>query len=345
MIQSKQKLRKKRILLVLCVLFAISLFVPTPYYLFQPGSVEELSTKVSVEDGDKTEKGQLYLTTVLSVKASNIYYLAYGLLAPHTAIERSHAVKGDMSEKEYNNWLVYLMKSSQDHAVAAGLKAAGERVDIRPRGLIVRGISPESKAKEVINIGDVIKEADGKTIAKMDDLFSQLKGKKAGDRVKVSFIRDGKKIEKEIELISLKDGHVKAGIGVILEENLEIETPRKVDIQAGDIGGPSAGLMFSLEVFRQVKKEDITKGYDIAGTGTIDIDGNVGQIGGIAEKIAAVDKAGIDIFFCPKDLVPGDSNEKEVKAEAEKYGYTVKIVPVQTLEEAVDYLDKLPPKS
>src|SRR4051812_30618018 len=105
--QYAQMTRKKRILIVICLIFAVTLFIPTPYYLFQPGSVEELSSKVTVEEGKKEEQGHLYLTTIFSLKASNIYYLAYGFLAPHTDIQRSHAVKGDMSEKEYNRWLAY----------------------------------------------------------------------------------------------------------------------------------------------------------------------------------------------------------------------------------------------
>lgn len=102
--------------------------------------------------------------------------------------------------------------------------------------------------------------------------------------------------------------------------------------------------MFSLEVYKQLQNRDITKGYKIAGTGTISQDGKVGQIGGIREKITAVDKADIDIFFCPKDIEPTDTNEKTVMEEAEKYGYDVKIVPVETLEEAIKFLEKLPPK-
>ncbi|RWR12532.1 SepM family pheromone-processing serine protease [Siminovitchia fortis] len=340
-----QKTRKKRILIIICFIFAVTLFIPTPFYLFQPGSVEELSSKVTVEEGEKAGQGHLYLTTVLSVKASNIYYLAYGLLAPHTDIQRSHVVKGDMSEKEYNRWLAYLMKSSQENAITAGLKAAGEEVQVVPKGMIVRNFSKNSKAKGIIEAGDLILKVDGRTIKATEDLLGYFKGKKAGEKVNVVFSRDGKKKEEQVELVLLPGKKSQPGIGVGLEEYVEVKPARKVNIQAGEIGGPSAGLMFSLEIYRQVTGEDITKGYKVAGTGTIDKAGNVGQIGGIAEKIAAVDKAGMDIFFCPMDVLQGDTNEKEVKAEVEKYGYDVKIVPVKTLDEAVNYLDRLPPKS
>lgn len=336
--------RKKRILTGIVILFIASLFIPTPYFIFQPGSVEELSSKVIVENAEQKAEGKLYLTTVLSLKASNIYYLAYGLLAPHAAVERSTSVKGDMTDKEYSRWLEYLMRSSQENAIVAGLKAAGEDVNVHPKGVIVQNVHDRSKANGVLEAGDIIHAVDGLPVWKSPDLLSYLKGKEAGNAVTVEFKRDGKEKREEIELIPLDHSEIKAGLGIVLSDYTELETSREVKMTAGDIGGPSAGLMFSLEIYKQLQNKDITKGYKIAGTGTIDQDGKVGQIGGIREKITAVEKANIDIFFCPKDMMPSDTNEKEVLEEAEKYGYDVKIVPVETLEEAIQFLEKLPPK-
>lgn len=118
-----------------------------------------------------------------------------------------------------------------------------------------------------------------------------------------------------------------------------------VAINSENIGGPSAGLMFSLEVYNQIVKEDLTKGYKIAGTGTMDAEGNVGQIGGIQHKIVAAHKADVDIFFYPRDITEYDTNEKEINEQVKEEGYTdIKIVPVSTLKEAIEYLEKLPEK-
>lgn len=344
MTHSMKSSRKKRILMGIFILLTVSLFIPTPYYIFQPGSVEELSSKVAVENANPSSEGKLYLTTVLSMRASNIYYLAYGLLAPHAAVERSTSVKGDMTDKEYNRWLEYLMNSSQKNAIIAGLQAAGEDVVIHAKGVVVQTVNDKSRAKGILEAGDIIHSVDDVPVRNSSDLLSYLKGKNAGDIVTVAFQRDGKKKSGDIELIPLVHSETKAGLGIVLSDHTEMETSRNVKIQAGDIGGPSAGFMFSLEVYKQLQTEDITKGYNIAGTGTIDQNGRVGQIGGIREKIAAVDQADIDIFFCPKDIAPGDTNEIEVLEEAGKYGYDVKIVPVETLEEAIQFLEKLPPK-
>lgn len=103
--------------------------------------------------------------------------------------------------------------------------------------------------------------------------------------------------------------------------------------------------MFSLEVYNQIVKEDLTRGYKIAGTGTMDAEGNVGQIGGIKHKIVAAHKEDVDIFFYPRDITEYDTNEKEIKEQVKEEGYTdIKIVPVSTLKEAIEYLEKLPEK-
>ncbi|MCJ7841515.1 PDZ domain-containing protein [Lederbergia sp. NSJ-179] len=338
------KQRKKRILATVIVLVIISLFIPTPYYLYQPGSVEELGTKVTVEGGEKDPSGNLYLTTVLSMRASNIYYLAYGWLAPHTDMRKVKEVRGDLSDEEYSRLLKHMMESSQNHAFAAGLRAAGEKVDIKPTGVFVRDVREDTDAKGKLEVGDVIHQVDDQSVSDSNAFLEYLSHKKSGDIVELQFDREGTIKKESIELVPLTNSVNKAGIGIVTESQFNIEPSREIRIDAGDIGGPSAGLMFSLEIYNQITPGNLTKGYEIAGTGEIDMDGNVGQIGGIREKITAVERAGIDIFFCPADIGPYDSNEKDVLDEVKTEGYKVKIVPVKTLQEAINYLEKLPPK-
>ncbi|MEK3888671.1 SepM family pheromone-processing serine protease [Bacillus sp. FSL K6-3431] len=338
------KIKTKKVLGTITILILISFFIPTPYYLFQPGSVEELASKVTVEGGEKKSDGNLYLTTVLSMKASNIYYLAYGLLAPHTDMRSIVEVKGDFTDKEYDRMLEHMMTSSQQNALVAGLRAAGEEVQVKPNGLFVSTVLGTSDAKGKIEVGDIIRKVDGEPINQMEDFLAFLGDKKAEEKVTLTFTRDGVEKSADIALIPLQNSENKVGVGIVLEDQFLIETARSVKINAADIGGPSAGLMFSLEVYNQLKIGDLTKGYEIAGTGTIDMVGNVGQIGGIREKITAVDKAGIDVFFCPADVHITDTNEKDVLDEAKKNGYEVKIVPVKTIQEAINYLKELPPK-
>lgn len=328
---------------VLLFVLAAALFIPTPYYLYQPGSAEALSPIVTVDKGKKDEKGKLFLTTVLSTKASNIFILLAGLVTPHTQITKEEEVKGDYTDEEYEKSLTHMMSSSQQNAIAAGLKEAGEKVEIIHKGVFVESVLKTSHAKGIIQVGDIITSVDGNKVLTMQDFMNDLKkDKKAGETVDVSFIHDGKNQKAQIKLIQLEPD--RAGLGIGPEDEFTIHTPTKVTIHAEDIGGPSAGLMFSLEILNQLIPEDLTKGYKIAGTGTIDTEGNVGQIGGIEDKIVAAHNEGAEIFLCPADLNIGDTNTKEVIKAAKDDGYHIKIVPVKTIKEAADYLKNLPPK-
>lgn len=344
MTASFSKKSKQRVLIGIILLFAITLFIPTPYYIYRPGTVEELDSKVTVEDGDTNARGNLYLTTVLSMRASNIYYLAYGLLAPHTDLRKVKEVRGDMSDEEYTRLLEHMMNTSQQNAYAAAFKAAEEDIQITAKGVFVRQITESSDAFNKLEVGDVITQVDHQPVQEAADFIDYLAHKKAGDTINLTFVRDSTEKTESIKLIPLDNGANTAGVGIITETKFAVDTIRKVSINADDIGGPSAGLMFSLEIYNQLTPGDITKGYEIAGTGTIDMAGNVGQIGGIREKITAVDRADIDIFFCPADIGEYDTNEKEVLEKAREEGYDVTIVPVKTLQEAIDYLEKLPEK-
>jgi Lon-like protease len=342
----KQFLKRKLNLTILTILvvFIIGLFIPTPYYLEQPGSVEALSPRVTVENGHKVEKGNLYLTTVLSMEATNVYIYLYGLVAPHTQVEKVQDVKGDLSDTEYDRLLEHMMSSSQQNAVISGLKAAGDKVDIQHNGVFVYNVLSNSKAKGSMKVGDIIHSVDGHQIQKSSDFINYLSTKKAGETVKIGWNHDGKNLVKSIKLVTLDKKTNRAGVGIVPEDEFTIIPSRKIGINASDIGGPSAGLMFSLEIYNQIVPGDLTKGYQIAGTGTIDQAGNVGQIGGIRDKIVAAHKSGIDIFFCPADIYPGDTNAKDIKDEANKLGYKIKIVPVKTMKDAINYLEKLQPK-
>ncbi|MBY0124150.1 SepM family pheromone-processing serine protease [Bacillus sp. S/N-304-OC-R1] len=336
------KHKRTRILLGLLLIIILTLIIPTPYYLYQPGSAEELATRVNVENGDKEEDGGLYLTTILSVDASNIYYLIYGLFAPYTEIRKAEQVKGDLSDEEYDRLLKHMMDSSQQNAISSSMKAAGERADRIDEGIIITSILGESKAKGVLHVGDVITSINGHPLKVRSDLLKYLSDKQPKDKVSIGYKRGKKESLIDVELIELEQSTNKAGLGIMLEDQVSIATDRKVDIKASDIGGPSAGLMFSLEIYNQLTPGDLTKGYKIAGTGTIDLDGNVGQIGGIRDKIIAAHKEGIEIFFCPQDIQATDTNQKDAIDEVKKRGYKMKIVPVKTMEEAIRYLDKLP---
>ncbi|WVE35935.1 S16 family serine protease, partial [Priestia megaterium] len=135
----------------------------------------------------------------------------------------------------------------------------------------------------------------------------------------------------------------RVGLGIALETNQELEVKPGIHIDTEKIGGPSAGLMFSLEIYNQLVKEDMTKGHRVAGTGTINDKGEVGPIGGISQKIVAADKEGAEIFFAPNEKGAAGSNYREAVKTAKKINSDMKIVPVDSFSDAVTYLEKLKP--
>ncbi|WP_274363424.1 SepM family pheromone-processing serine protease [Paenibacillus thermotolerans] len=320
-----------------------TLLFPVSYYLYEPGTIEPLQPMVAVENGHKSGEGSLNLSTVLSLKAEHLYEVLYGLAAPDTRVRKAEEVSGNLTAEEYDLLLNHMMKSSQQNAVAAAFGVAGEPYEVHREGVFVTGITGGSRAAGTLKVGDVIQAVNGIKVAQTADFKRLMSGVKPGDSVEIAFMRSGAMRTEGVETISLGDG-TGAGLGILPEDAVTVETQRKVGIEVADIGGPSAGLMLSLEILNQLMPEPISKGYKIAGTGSVDLEGNVGQIGGIQEKIVAAHRAEVDIFFAPADVAPGDSNTRDVQAEAERRGYDIKIVPVKTVQEAYDFLRSLPPR-
>jgi PDZ domain-containing protein len=320
-------------------------FIPTPYYLYQPGTMEELGPKIEVEGGEHASSGGFYLTTVLTMPASNLLYLLYGMFAPDTELRTSAEVRGDITEREFDALLSHMMSSSQDYAVHAGLTAADMQVLVERGGVFVRAIEQGAEADAWLDVGDVIVEADGVKVNDTASLRAVLTSgdRKAGDTVELSFLRGN---EQRVARVPL--GHWGAsgvGLGIGTEDEVDVEAGRQVTLHAEDIGGPSAGLMFSLEIYDQATLgSTLTGGYRIAGTGTINLEGEVGQIGGIRHKLVAAVKEGAELFLVPADTNPKDRNTKDIREEAKERGYDIRIESVATVKDAIALLSALPPK-
>ncbi|WP_059170033.1 SepM family pheromone-processing serine protease [Bacillus sp. FJAT-27445] len=324
------------------ILIVASMFYTLPYYVSKPGLAKELEPIITVEGGHP-EEGSFMLTTVRMGKA-NIYTY---LLAKFSKYQEIYPIgdilrKGE-SEKDYNTKQLHLMDSSKTYAIEAAYKKAGIPVEYRYKGVYIMSIVPGMPAEGKLETGDRLMSVDGKTLKSRDGLFEHLASKKAGDSVELVYTRDGKKHKENLKLKPFEDLPEKAGIGIEPVDDREIIVSPKVKVKTDEIGGPSAGLMFALEIYNQLTKEDLTKGYQIAGTGTL-ADGVVGPIGGIEQKIVAADKAGAEYFFAPNEKGAKDSNYRAAVKTAKDIKTDMVIVPVDTFDEAVAYLEKLKPK-
>lgn len=343
----EQRSVKRKLYGVFAFFLIIVLFflVKLPYYVTYPGDAESLDNMIRIEGGYE-EKGDLMLTTIRMGKANVIQYIAahfnkYQSIFPEKQIRRNWE-----SERDYDHRQLKVMESSQQTATIVAFQLANEHVEINNEGVIVAGIIEHMPAAKKMEVGDVITQVDGNDMTESEQLLDYLKEKKEGETVHFKIERDGKPMSVDVSIQQFPDvyaenGKKQYGIGIVGPVTKRvIATEREVHFDTDNIGGPSAGLMFTLEIYNQLTKEDMTKGYTIAGTGEIFEDGTVGAIGGIEQKIVAADKAGVDIFFAP---VAG-RNYEDAKHAAADVKTKMEVIPVTTVHEAIDYLHSLQPK-
>lgn len=323
----------------LAILVYVVVYMPTPYMIHQPGSADEIKPMVSVAGGDQEEKGAFMLTTV-SVSYANLAMLITTQFKRHAEIIRKEP---DRNDEEYETQQRYYMSSSQSNSIMAAYKQAKIDYAVVPEYVFVVGFSKTVTPKGDFHPGDIIKKLNGEQIGNFEGLAAALKGKTSGDKVPLELERGGKKIDQQVELVKIgeENGEPKAGLGVSVGEVRKVQPSdpdKEVHFEDTRIGGPSAGLMFTLEIYNQLTPGDLSKGYRVAGTGTMSEDGSVGPIGGVQFKIVASERQHADIFFVPED------NYKEAKAKVDEIKSGMKLVPVKQVDDALKYLEELPAK-
>jgi PDZ domain-containing protein len=186
------------------------------------------------------------------------------------------------------------MEGSQEEATAVALRAIGKEV---PTHVAIAGITDSSKAKGLLKVGDRLDRIDDEPVTTTQMLRDALQKKKPGETVAMTVTRAGK--EQTVEVPTVEGQGGRTALGVLL--GLDHDFPAKVTIDAGAIGGPSAGLMFSLGIYDKLTPGPLAGGHEIAGTGTIDDQGQVGPIGGIRQKLAGARSDGAAFFLAPAD--------------------------------------------
>lgn len=312
---------KKRTYMITFLLGAVAsllfIFVQLPYYVTMPGTAQALEPLVHVENGDKDE-GSLMLTTVRMGRANIASYLL-AHVRPYYELYPLQEIKQEgETDEEYTNRQLYLMEQSKEAAIVVAYKNAHKPVSYQPRGVYVMSVVPGMPAEHILQVGDRIVRIDGKTMNTSEQLIQYVRQKKKGDQVSITWKRNGKENTASFSLAPFPQSPKQIGLGVSLMTDYDVVTDPPVRIDSEKIGGPSAGLMFSLEIYNQLVEEDITKGHKIAGTGTINMNGEIGPIGGISQKVVAADQAGADIFFAPNEKGAKNSNYREAVKTAKK---------------------------
>lgn len=328
-------------LFLLMVILIAGIYYPLPYYFTKPGMAKELAPIIQVDNGYK-DSGKFMLTTVRMGRA-NIYSYLEAKTKKYEELYPMDEILGKTeTEEEYNVEQLQLMASSKLNAIDVAYRKAGLPVHYKYKGIYVMQTIPGMPANGKLEAGDRIFKVDGKSFSSSQQFIDYVGKKHSGDNVTFTYTRNNKSHTVTLPLKPFSDKPNSVGIGISLIDDKDISVKPNVKVKTGEIGGPSAGLMFTLEIYNQLTKEDLTKGYQIAGTGTIDVDGTVGPIGGIEQKIVAANKAGAEIFFAPNEKGAKNSNYRAAVKTARDIKAKMKIVPVDNFDDAVHYLEKLP---
>jgi PDZ domain-containing protein len=307
-----------------------------PYYAYRPGSVRNTSSLISVDES-KVEtydaEGSISYTTV-SLRQLTLFGYIDAQLDEDVEIVDEEEVLGPRDSDENRKFNLQLMDTSKQVATQVALEKLGYEVDLSVAGERVIEVVADSPADGVMEPGDMIVAVEGEPIDEPGDLSRILSDNHPGDDVEVRlrpFTSDGEK-NVELELAAADDDPRRGIMGVKVQpDGVEFHFPFDVQFDTGDVGGPSAGLAFTLGLLDKLTPGELTGGQPIAVTGTINADGTVGQIGGAAQKAAAVRRNGIEYF-----LVPSADYEDALSRAGD-----VEVIPIDTLDDAVEALEKL----
>ena len=307
--------------------------IPTDSYIFLPHRATAVAPLVDVEGGaEPDDGGGIYFVDVLVRKATLLERIWPGVREGATVVPARDVRPPGVSESERRREELAEMQRSQRVAAAVALRELGYDVQTRAIGVRVEIVSDDAPAARVLEAGDVIVEADGRRVRAPAALRRIVRDVGVGREIALTVRRGGKPREVSVRTIRSDDGA--PIIGVIVSQAAEIKLPPGLDIEidTGGVGGPSAGLAFALDLMEELGR-DVDRGHKIAVTGSLELDGTVGAIGGVKQKTIGVRRADIDVF-----VVPAGDNARE----ARRYADGVRIVAVKTFQQALQALATLP---
>ncbi len=304
--------------------------VELPYFAFSAGPVSDASDAIVADDVTTyPPEGELLMLTVVSQDV-NLFEAAIAGVDPTIDLVRKEAYRQpDETDEEYRKRVLQQMDDSETRAISVALRYLG--YEMVPVDVVITDLVPDKPADDVLQIGDSVNTFNGTEIVQSTDLTNALKDLHPGDIVPMGITREGTEQTVDVQLTERDDEMGGPMIGIVVGE--VTKPPFPITIQAGNVGGPSAGLMHTLAIIDTLTPGEMTKGHVVAGTGTIQYDGTVGNIGGIRQKVVGAEAAGAEYM-----LVPAGNYDEALTAERDH----IELVPVTNLQDAIDFLDSLP---
>jgi len=314
---------------VVGVMGVVAWNIELPYLAFSAGPVSDAADSVVAEDVDiYPPDGELLMLTVVSQDVNVFEALIAGIDPTIDLVPKAAFRRAGESDEDYRNRVLQQMDDSNFRSISVALDYLG--LEMIPTEVVINEFVEGVPAESVLELGDTIFAVNGVTIARIDDIRQVTEDMSVGDVLTMTVIREQVEVGVNVELTEREDEPGVAMIGVILGELTG--PPFPLSIQAGDVGGPSAGMMHTLAIIDTLTEGELTKGHVIAGTGTIKVDGTVGNIGGIRQKVVGAEAAGAEYI-----LVPQGNYDSALTAERT----VIEIVPIATIDDAIEFFERL----
>lgn len=312
----------------LALLLVVANFIRLPYFVLGPGPARDVETLIRIQDRQVYQSNGHLLLTSVTFYQPNLYQLLGAWISKSESVvpERALLAPGETQEQETQVALSQMDTSKIDAAVVALSRYANYPAE-HGAGVLVETVFAQTPAEGKLFAGDLIVRVAGRPVSAVSDVRQSIRADTGRTPIQFTVQAGG-----ETRTVTLTPTRVNGVsypvIGVSLVENF----PFPLSINSGNIGGPSAGLMWTLGLADLLTPGDLTGGRTIAGTGTIAPDGTVGPIGGIEQKVVAAENAGATIFFAPS------TEAAAARAVADR----MVVVPVKTYQDAIDYLQQPP---
>ena len=303
----------------------------TDYYFMAPGPPYQWD--IAIEGAESYDyEGNLYQLTVRRDEANYFTYVWAKVDNSVDLYSREVILPKGVTPQELSEISMQNMKTSENVAIAVALNFLDYEIETQGDGVLVVGIMEDSPVAGKLLKEDLIISINNEVIKSTTEFISLLRTYEIGDMVSLGLIRNDKEMSIETKLIEHIDYENEPMVGFLASTpNQRFVFPISVDIDTGNVGGPSAGLMMALNVYNSLTEYDITKGVKVAGTGTIEIDGSVGPVGGVKQKVIAAKNAGSTLILVPT------ANFDEVQSYIDE---DTSIVSVDTFNEALNLISE-----
>jgi Lon-like protease len=303
-------------------------------YIFLPDEAHAVDPLVSVEGVEEArpprEQGEagIYFVDVIVRRASLLERIYPGVREGAELVPEHRVNPTGIPDAARRRGSLRQMSRSQQVAAAVALRHLGYDVDARPTGAFVAQVLPDTPAAGRVHPSDVIVAVDGERVRELEELRSRIAAAGVGATLEIGLRRGEQDLTVRVETVESELEEGRPVIGVLVEQEADIELPVEVTIDAGNVGGPSAGLAFALALVDRLG-DDVTHGLRVAVTGELNLDGSVSPVGGLAQKTIGARRTGMDVF-----LVPAGENAEI----ARRHAHGLRVVPVRTFQQALQAL-------